>query len=345
MDVLSPADLKKFGLKLCLFLLPLVLVLMSFWIFDPFKIIYKYNDFYADFLQPRVALNRSYVTTEIFLRSRDQHRYDSFIFGSSRSMAFLTEDWRPYLGEKASPFHFDESAETLFGLWSALRFLDRLNIPIRNALLVLDEGVLGRLAENNDFLFIHHPLISGESRTKFYFQFLKGYMSKGFFISYFDLKLFKTYRPYMKKFIENQLFTYDSVTNDYRWTGVEARIAADPEAYYSDESIFYRRDPRGDGESAAVIGEKQLSMLRDIKQIFDQHATDCQIVISPLYGQRNINRGDVQALKSLFGAGRVHDYSGVNALTADVSNYYEIHHYRPKAARAILKEIYAPTPA
>jgi len=338
---LSATDLIKFSLRLGLFLLPAVLIAGSFFIADPFKVIYHYERFYDGSHQPGAALNRGYVSADIYVRQREKYRYDSFIFGSSRSLAFLTEDWKKYIGV-SSPFHFDASGESLFGIWSTVKFISRSNTPIRNALIVLDPLLFKEgITESKEFLKMHHPDITGMAKIKFYFQFLRGYLSEGFFIRYWDFRLFKTFRPYMGKYINTHRPSCDPITNDCLLAWRDERIAAGPEVYFSNKNIFYPREHLEKHGHDSVIKEKHLLMLREIKKIFEEHNTHFKIVINPLYDQKRIDGRDLEVLQSLFGADNVHDYSGVNAVTQDVENYYEPRHYRPQAARKILEEIYA----
>ncbi len=340
MKTLSTSNVVRFGFKLGLFLLPVALIAGTFFIADPFKVLYRYDNFYADSDQPGVVLSRGYVSAEIFLRQREQYRYDSFILGSSRSLAFLTEDWITYIGA-STPFHFDAFGESLFGVWATVKFMDRLDTPIRNVLFILDPLLLRNVTGAEGLVVKHHPDISGLPRVKFYFKFLRRYLSEGFFIRYLDLKLFKTYRPYMKKYIGPHHFSCDPVTNDCLLGWRDEMIAADPENYFSDKALFYPRDHLEKRGYGVMIKERQLLMLREINAVFKNHHTNFKIVISPLYDQQKIHHSDLESLRSVFGAGNVYDYSGVNPLTSDVKNYYEPQHYRPDVARAILREIYA----
>lgn len=341
MKTLSFLKLAKFGFRFSFFLLPAVVITAPFFIDDPFKVLYHHDDFYHGAAPPFVTSPRGYVSATLYLRNREKYRYDSFIFGSSRSLAFLTKDWKHYIGPSA-PFHFDAWGESLFGLWATLKFLDKSEAPIRNVLLILDPSLLRGISESKKPIDAHHPIISGVPWAKFYTLFLKAYMSGGFWIGYWDLKIFKTHRPYMQKYFTNQQFLlFDPVTNDCRFAWREHLIAVDPEKYYDNKAVFYPRNSRaGEKECEMIIKEKQLTMLREINAIFKKHRAHYKVVVSPLYDQKKINAKDLKTLEAVFGTGRVYNYSGVNALTNNVRNYYETSHYKPDVARTILSEIY-----
>jgi hypothetical protein len=76
------------------------LFLLGYWYFDPFKVLRTY----ADFSKPVIVPNRDYVSTETFIRNNPHYHYNSFIFGSSRTMAFKPARWKKYLTQDAEPF-------------------------------------------------------------------------------------------------------------------------------------------------------------------------------------------------------------------------------------------------
>jgi len=342
MKTLTFSDLGAFGLRVCFFLTPVVLVVASYFISDPFKVIYPYDDYYNT-NPPMAALNRGYVSTELYLRNHKKYHYDSFIFGSSRSLAYLTTAWQPYIGKKSSPFHWDSSGESLFGIWGALKLVDSMNAPLANALLIVDPVLLAQVSENEEMVFIHHPAVSGLAKIKVQWLFFRKYLSKGFCIRYWDLKLFKTERPYMKNYVYRRLYGFfNPVTNECPSVMQEALITANPEKFYSNRRKFYPvKISEGDGENKAVLAEKQIAMLRDINAIFLRKKTNFKIVISPLYDQRKINHADLQNLQDVFGKDNVYDFSGSNEITKNIMNYKDPGHYRIPVGNFILEKIYA----
>src|SRR5688500_6611301 len=88
--------------KLALLTLPLAAAVALYFAQDPFKVLYRYDSYYAP--GDRVILNRDFVSTELFLAGYPEARYDSFILGNSRSLAFRCGDWAEHLSG-ARPFH------------------------------------------------------------------------------------------------------------------------------------------------------------------------------------------------------------------------------------------------
>jgi hypothetical protein len=334
-----PPGLGTFFAKSLLFLTPLIAVSVSYFVLDPFKVLYAYDDYYAE---NHIETDRDFVSTEIYLRNRAMVGYDSFIFGSSRSLAFRSREWKPYI-DAGVPFHFDASAETLYGLWTKLAFLDASGAPIRNALVVVDASTFPILSDSSErgHLYIKDPRVSGRSPLQFQLTFFKDYFKGGFFIMYLDYRLFGVVRPYMRGVVSATASAADPITNDSELEGLAERDA-DPEKYYHDhEDLFYSRDGREHWNAPRTIGEGQLSMLEDIRRIFLKHQTRYKIIINPLYDQVYFNRQDLASLQSLFGPQNVCDYSGVNSYTSDVRNYVETSHFIPSVARHLLKDCYS----
>ena len=129
--------MSRFFTRLFVFLAPFFLVLISYFVFDPFKILYDYGDdlFIQSGTLDGFTLNRDVVATELFIKKKDDLGYDSIIFGNSRSTAFRSDDWKQYLNEKAVPFHFIGSGETIFAIWRKIKFLDKIDHPVKLSLI------------------------------------------------------------------------------------------------------------------------------------------------------------------------------------------------------------------
>jgi hypothetical protein len=284
-----------------------------------------------------VILNRDHVSTEVFLARYPEERYDSFILGNSRSLAFHCRDWANYL-PGSSPYHFDASTETLFGLWGKLNFLEHRGVTIRNVLVILDATALTATTNSAGHLFVKHPSISGESWMSFQRAFLDAYFSNSFLLKDLHYRLTSRLVPYTQDVLDSRVVTADPITNDLIFTSDEASIREQGEDYFTPPR-FYRRKANPP-DRVPAIGEEQERMLRQMRALLERQHSDFEIVISPLYDQRRLARTDLDTLCAVFGAERVHDFSGANEFTSDVHNYYETSHYRPRVARAILEQLY-----
>ncbi|MCU0848454.1 MAG: hypothetical protein MUD12_11260 [Spirochaetes bacterium] len=330
--------IKKLFIKFFILSVPFLMILLSYVILDPFKVIYHYDNYFKDTFS---YLNRDFISTEIFLMNREKHRYDSFIFGSSRTLAYDPADWKPHLDANDSIFCFDASGETIFGIDKKIQYIDALGDSVKNVLIIICPDVSFNKVQNiKQHLFIKHPLLSGESYSGFHFIYLKSYLSNGFFIRYLDYLIFRNFRQYMIGYIDNKKFMHDTTTNFITILDWEEELNEDESKYYSSrKDVFFIR-PSFNPEEKKGINEGIEKMLINIRKIFNKHKTNYKIIISPLYYQKKINFSDLEKLKNIFGQKNVFDYSGKNKITENVYNYYEPSHYRTKAGKQIINEIY-----
>jgi hypothetical protein len=332
-----------FLLRLLLFSLPLLSLLVFYFWQDPFKVIHHY-DSYIDSGKPYyIGLNRDYVSTENWVNHYPEYKYDSYIFGNSRSLFYRMESWKNFIGEPASKcYHFDASGETLYGLEIKLRFLAGQNAGIRHSLILLDFYTLQHITNSEGHLFIKDPRTSGQSRLAFQAAFLKSFFSFNFFRTFFDLKLSGRIKPYMEdSIIDGRIFAYDKISNEMTMPLLENLIQTDPVRYYeAHRALFYPRKPELQ-VSDCVIGPGQIKLLESIRNMLKADSSDYRIVVNPLYDQLKLNPADLRQLKNIFGNGNVFDLSGINWFTEDIHHYYETSHYRPYVADSIMALVYS----
>lgn len=318
------------------FLVPVIFLAAGYLYFDPFKVIKKYTDYSS----PDVVVNRDYISTEMFLNKNKYNNYNSFIFGSSRTLAFKPSSWKQYLNTFDNVFVFDASGESAFGILLKLRLLDSLKIPIKNALIVLCSDVSFSSSENPvSHLFTKHFALTGDSRYKFHRTFLKAYFDPKFLMRYYSFKLTGRYGNWMKGYIEDREIKYDTVTNELSLVAYDRELAKNEKVFYQQrQKIFYKRSKEVELDQKIVNQYKDI--VREMSQILQKNNTDLKVILSPLYDQNKWNIRDVEFLRNNFG-NNVFDFSGKNWITEDTKNYYETSHYRPLVGDSILKRIYS----
>ena len=329
--------MKRFLIKTLFFVTPFILIVISFALTDPFRIIKSYRNYFDNFI---VEPNRDFVSTEVYLRNRAKYKYNSFIFGSSRTLAYRTKSWKKHLDSTAVPFVFDASGESIFGIYTKINYIDKVGDSLKNCLIILCNNCSFIYeADHKGHLFMKHPTVAGTSWSNFYFESLKAYL---------DFDFLRNYRHYLFANIFNSSehscgnrmnVEYDTITNDYRLAGVENEIQNNFQLYYrKHKKLFYERKSFVK-QSKQEISDKQKSMLIEIKKIFDKHRTKYRIVISPLYTQIKFNENDLKLLRSIFGI-YVYDFSGKNEFTNNIYNYFENSHYKPVVGDSIMNMIY-----
>ncbi len=323
--------------KMILILMPLLIMLAVYLACDPFEVIHTYRTHYND---PRVNYNWDYNQTDTLIRNYDRYRYDSFIFGNSRSKAFFTGDWKGHIkGQK--PFHYAALAETLYGVEKKIEFIDRRKIHMEDCLLVFDASLLAVTWNSTGHMFVKHPAISGESWTDFHLTFFRAFIDPAFFFTYLSHRLGGNTLQAGGKLLVSDAMRYDPVTGDLVQTERDRLIRANGAKYFANLAVFYPRDFTVKRYSPPVLRGPQLALLREIKRILTAQKTHYKVVITPNYDLNYLDRGDLERLQEIFGKDNVYDYSGINEYTRDIHNYYENSHFRPDVARRIMEEIYS----
>lgn len=327
---------RSFFFKVGIYSSPFLLVVGWFFVENPYRIGPFKPGLYDD---PILYLNREMVCYETHNALKDSVRYDAFIFGSSRSQAYHCDDWAQHLPADAVPFHFDASAESITGTWQKIRYLHRAGTQIRHALLIVDPSFFNTMNWNRPSPAFHtHPLGSGQLTWRYCFAYLRAFLTPDVLMSYFDYQLFGVYRPYMKWFANRPDYNayLDPVTCDLHY-GMEDQIRSDSLTFYS--SRRWER-PEKERQNEAVPSEQEMALVSEIARVFEEHGTQVQVIVSPLFDRVRLSEARLALLQRHFGVDRVHDFSGDNEWTAPIGNYYEANHYRPHVARALMHEVY-----
>jgi len=321
--------------RLVLFTSPVILLALSYFVFDPFHVLKAYDAYPDNYLE---SYNRNRIGTQVFLNNNKKEEYRSFIFGSSKSSVFYTQDWAPYIDDYTT-FHFDASNEIISGIYGKIKFIDSQENKIDNALLVFDSETFHSTIDTaNSIIHMQDYEWSGQSKFLYQLTFFKAFFKDMYFVKYFDKLIFKKYRPYMYGAFENKHMLYTPVNNDFIFQGYIDQIREDSAAYYA-RDLFYARSIE-EQVSPETIAPYQVQYLNEIKTILDKHQSHYKVVFGPNYDQIKVNPKDLDLVKSIFGEERVFDFTGQNRFTNELSNYYEIYHYKPLVARQILEEIY-----
>jgi hypothetical protein len=321
--------------RLLLFSSPILLLFISYFIFDPFHVLKAYDSYPDNYLE---SYNRNRIGTQIFLNNNKEQKYKSFILGSSKSSVFYTKDWSNYLNDK-TPFHFDASNEVISGIYGKIKFIDNQGNDIKNALLVFDAETFNYSVDTaNSIIHIQDYEWSGQNEFMYQLIFFKAFFKEMYFLKYFDKLIFKKYRAYMYGAFENKHMLYTPINNDFIFKGYIDQLSEDSTAYYA-KDLFYSRSETEQTQEPA-IKPYQVNYLKEIKSILDKHHTNYKIVFGPNYDQKKVNNIDLEIVKDIFGSRKVYDYTGKNEWTTPVYNYYEIYHYKPVLAREILHQIY-----
>jgi hypothetical protein len=333
--------MKSFLKRLSIFILiPFVTMLAGYLYFDPFKVVYKYEDYGNS----NVVLCRDYVSSQYYLDHKEECHYDSFIFGSSRTIGFKASAWKKYLDKKASVYTFDASAESIYGIHSKLKYIDRHNVKIKNVLIILCRDWMA-VDKSIDYghIFQKHPEFCEKNWVVFHGAMFKAYLDIKFLFAFYKFQFSGVYTPSMKNYLTNEPFLIASKTNEIIPLAVNPKYRNNMKQFVIDnDSIFYDR-VGCKMDSIDRLNENNIVMLKEIKQILEKRKVNYKIVASPLYDQIRFSKKDKSVLNALFST-NFYDYTGKNKYTNNKENYYEASHFRPNVGVSIFKEIYHNNP-
>ncbi len=331
----------KLYLKLLIAALPALVIVSIYIINDPFKVIYHYNSFVGKDGKNYVTLNKDYTGTEMYISNKEKYAYDSYVFGSSRCRYYRVDKLKKYIDGK-SFYHFDAYLEGLSGVAQKVNFIHAKGMHIKNALLVFDIDLFKSLENPKGHIYRKHPLTSGESISDFQIINFKDFLDVTFLSAY--LKFLATGKISNESIANGIMDTatviHNVQTNEEDFTLIENMINADPEKYYAGQKDLSAKRDTIERMEVSVILAEQKKLLFGIKKVLNEDNTNYKVVISPLFDQKRLNTQDMAFLDSLFGHGKVYNFSGKNKLTDDVHNYYEKSHYRLSVADYIIDSIY-----
>lgn len=335
------SEIKRYIKKLIIISIPFWCFLIWYIVLDPFEVIWHYEDYFIQ-KGTRLSLNHGYVGVSNFENHYDQYKWDSFIFGNSRSRYWEIKDWEAVLPPNSKGYHLDASGETMEGLLKKFEWLDKKNIPIKNVLICMDTDILYSVEPSGDHIFMIAPqLVDYENIFDFQMTNFKVFCNFEFLKTCFIMWFTPDFKIDIADLVTGEIFDYDFTKNQITLSPTEQKI--DKGEYYTDEIVrkFFVNKQYPDSIYPIGIESVQRNKLKKIARIIRKHKADCRIVINPRYNQIKVNPQDIKELKHIFGINKVYDYSGVNEITSDYHNYYEHSHYRARVAKKILNEIYS----
>ena len=335
--------MKKFLLYCAIFVLPFVVILLPYFITDPFKVLYHYDNYYdTNGKDYYINTNRTFVSTQMYIQNKDKYHYDSFIFGSSRSGYYIVEDWKQYLPDSASCFHFDGYGESLYNAHKKLKFIEGKS-PIRNAMFCIDSEFLSQDKQDYGHLWVLPPCLVENNFGAFHMAFIRAYLNPKFLRAYWEVLITGKTRPYMFEdgVLEKPVESYKVESNERH--GEKRKLQTFPDSYYKEKSIVFPQQPDTLSICNVSIGEPQKQMLREIYEILVRNHTNYKIIINPRYDQLLLAPEDKQFLTELFG--NIVDFSGKNSITDDYHHYYDPSHFNEYAASEIMRIAYEPDSA
>ena len=318
---------KRFVLLSLLALLPAFLLAALYVVKDPFHVIKPYKGrVYNPGDTIALTINWGHVTVESFKYFDPDGHFDSFIFGSSISGYYLIKDWQPYLPSDAHPFHFNATRETLVGIRNKLKYLTSRGVPIKNALIIMEDEMLQRRPLDGDVLFVQHPETTEDVSWWDFHQMFFNAFRRPELVGYLLFPSAMVQTVLDKGYATTDITTRIEPINEGYYAWADSVIAVNPDAFFTQEHIAKYTLPLKELPCPPKIQEGVKSLLTEIAQLLHEQGTDYQIIIPPHYGYEAIDSQDLFLLENIFGQERVHDYSHDPEMGSQLCHYYDDGH-------------------
>lgn len=303
---------------------PIIILVMVFVVADPFDNIFydsdlKKQDFFGAY--------PDFQTTEDYLASYESQKYNGYIFGNSRSTAFLPSELEARIGEGSNFFKFGSPGESILNVEHKVQMIDCYDQKIDHVVFLIDDEMIKNF--NNEFYdpigpeYLHHPSTSNLTYPGYYYKHFMTFLNEFYFVRYLDYRITGEFKPYMEGYFVPDEAKEKFMDGEYELEGYE----------------FPERENPG-GKTEHFLNDVQKERLQNIQSVFVENETDYTIIIPPLYDQEYMNDSTLNEIKLIFGEANVHDFSGINEITSSSSNYYEESHFRVNAANWVLDQIF-----
>ena len=328
----SRASILRFIGRTAFAALPLLLLPIAYALWDPFWVLRDHGD---DALgmpgdTARLSRNAGWVAMKNLEQYGDSVRPDSFIFGSSMSQNFHARDWAQYLPANASVYHMDQSMETLEGIADKVEWLAEQGYQVKNALIIIEEAMLHRDPQDNDFLFARPPR-GVKEEVAFQLTAFQLFKEPEFLMWAATGGYLEGVTEARRTFLTTDLPTRDPSRNESRYTTFDSLIAVNPDAYFTAERlrrIEYNEDLT---PPQPAINNRRLAELKRLARLLKRENTSATVIIVPRYHRRPVMPADLMALRAVLGDTIIHNYSGDLTLVNDPRAYYD-HAGHPTAA-------------
>ncbi len=336
-----------FILKTALVISP-VLAAASLWyvIEDPYKVLRHYDCYLPDPDENplRLGLNKEMITiNNLNDRLAEGRIYDAFIFGSSVSCYYDALSWVSLADStgSAKPYHFDSSNESLLSLADKFEYLDRKDIAIKYALIVLDPVIMSKDKPDGP-AEMETPMLDNSilNLARFHYNYFRAATNADFLKSWIPAQVNgKPYYGGRNMIFETQPIVHDPLTNQETIPQWDYMISQSPEKYYARHRLIESPDSVTTSDSA--IDSRKADALRRVARIIKKHGTDYRIIIGPNRLKKALNPLDLQQMEEIFQACRIHDFSSSMAgmLECDTMLYDNVH-YRPAFALHMMQTAY-----
>ncbi|WP_218081575.1 hypothetical protein [Anthocerotibacter panamensis] len=286
---------------------------------DPYRI-FGLTNFNKKNFEP----NTRYLKIEYLLKHDD---YNAYIFGSSRAAYYDVH----LVNRMTKNFYYNMTAsgQNALGVLQELEWVLANKHP-RQVILMLDYDISHRRFSETDLLRREHPLVSGESKLKFYASYML--FEPKLLLHCLKANLFK----------RDTYYTFDPNTAQ---SAIETRPALAPATKVNLESTLKRLQfPE---KLDLPLPKASLEEYQRMADLTKKSKTERIVIIHPYY-YRLFSVFDIDDYTNwlrntvnIFGV--VWDFSGVNSVTSNGNNYEDILHFSKAIGMLVLSKVFGST--
>lgn len=321
--------MKKLLINSLIFGGPLLITLVFFVGDDPFGIFYNNNAIAEG--SGDVAVTRE------FMEGRYEKKFNSFVFGNSRTKAFFPKDLSNYFKDTAI-LCFGAPGESVLNIRKKLELITGNHLKVKNAIVLLDEGTLQNTDNEHAFykgpVYNHSPLTSNMSYFQFYSNYIQYYYSDLFFLKHILFRVSGKYIDWMAN-----AFKDPGREDLYRGKNYPSLEDSLIENNFAEYKRVFHPNYSDNSKDVTDIDQRDIAHLATIKEIFIRENTNYKIVVPPAFHKKKTSENVQKRLAQLFGS-HVYDFTGINKITSDSTLNYENLHFTRRAALLILDSIY-----
>ena len=291
---------------------------------------YKYDTYgvFSDKLIPYPIFDMFNLRINKFnYLEKNNNLYDSYLIGGSRAIVFKEKELNKFTNNQF--FNYASIRSDMFDNLVTIKYLLKRQ-KVKMIILQLGVDDLYIYGENNENLLnrSHYKLV-GENKYVYYFKYIFSFDLVKTISNYTSLAYFNKNKT---KFVEGEFYTY---------TVFEQQIKENPTKYFNDQFSNTTYTRLQDYKKNKI--KENIEALREIKKLTDENNTELIVLTAPLNHllyykikkeDLNLYIDQIKEVTSFW------NFTTINSITLDNSNYYDHSHFRYKIANMILAKIF-----
>ena len=336
MEKKEKKQLNRFVKRTILACVPLFVLIALYFLLDPFNVIGPFNPM-DKMGEKSASFSRSHQSVEAYLNNRDSVGFNAFIFGSSRAIYYPVATLQRLLPADARAMHMDAAWETLEGMLDKIELIQSRGDRIKYAILEFHADQFADSAHIEVPYRQDYRLRHAYSLPEYHYR---------YFMSMLNTDFLKAYLPYLftgrinegydNVVFESKMQGYDPITNEYDYRNFDSEIDTDSTDYFARRAKFYQ--PSMTDSVVAPLTPDRWALLSLIQSRLAADSADYHVILGPTFYRHMTPPADIQRLRDIFGADRVHDFQHLGVESQ--ANFYDSIHYRYFIADSIMSKIY-----